>query len=65
MHASLLQDDVKQKVLQHLNTSSLHWDTLSAGNDMEALAVTCEIWEEEPLANIVLITSCMTIVRCF
>jgi hypothetical protein len=51
-----LQEDVKLKVLHHLNTSSLHWLSLSGGTDMELLAGGCEIWEEEPLASIVLIT---------
>jgi hypothetical protein len=55
-HACLLQEDVKQKVLHHLNTSSLHWASFSTGTDMELLAAGCEIWEEEPLASIVLIT---------
>jgi hypothetical protein len=64
-HASLLQEDVKLKVLHHLNTSSLHWATFAGGADMEALAASCEVWEEEPLASIVLITSCMAVVRCF
>jgi hypothetical protein len=64
-HACLLQEDVKQKVLHHLRTSSLHWATNAGGADMEALAESCDIWEEEPLASIVLITSYMAVVRCF
>jgi hypothetical protein len=64
-HAALLQENARQKVLHHLRTSSLHWDSVMKSVDLVAKANETDIWTEEPLASIVLITSCIAVVRCF
>jgi tRNA threonylcarbamoyladenosine modification (KEOPS) complex Pcc1 subunit len=41
------------KILNHLQTSYLHFEELHAGVDMHAMAQSAEIWTEEPVASIV------------